>query len=172
MIARVYESDDVTIYHGDAHEWDGPEQIDLVLTNPYGPLPHALHATPQIVHQWTHRKHELQRWIGGAELTLLSEWNRGREAFWGANGIRNTIAASVTLEDLSPEPGGWYPLELPLRLLQVFGRPGMTVFDGFMGRGTVGKAALSLGMKYVGVEQLASHISLALDYLEVPRVAT
>ncbi len=170
-IERVYQSEDLSIYHGNAEDWPGEEDVDLVLTNPYGPLPASLARTPMLVHQWEYNRGVLQRWIGGAELSLVSAWNNGRECFWSAN----MPPLEVDLSDLRPEDGGWYPLELPLRLLRaaeshlgydMFERP-TRVWDGFMGRGTVAKACRELGLRYVGVEQLGVHIDIAVKYLEI-----
>jgi hypothetical protein len=169
---RVFENESVIIHQGDAVDWPGEElvpHIDLVLTNPYGPLPASLHKAPMLVHQWEYNKGALQRWIGGADLKLVSTWNEGRECFWAANMPK---VPDVNLEDLKPEPGGWYPLELPRRLLERmplhlhFDRP-TTVWDGFMGRGTVARACVEMGFRYIGVEQLDAHIALAMKYLDL-----
>lgn len=167
MIRRAYQSEELTIYHGNAEDWPGEERVDLVLTNPYGPLPASLYGAPMIVHQWDYNRVLLQRWIGGAELELISLWNNGREAFWAAN----MPPLQLDLTGFRPEPGGWYPLEVPVRLLQAWWERDAdrsrkaTIWDGFMGRGTVAKAALSMRQHYVGVEQLGVHIEIAAKYL-------
>lgn len=165
----VHRDQRLTLWEGEAEKWDELRPVDLMLTNPYGYLPPALAAVPMLIHQWVHRKAEAEAWCR-RELTLVSLWNEGREAFWCAN----MVPPKVDLSDLSPEPGGWYPFSLPVRLLESYPR-GITVWDGFMGRGTVGKAALSLGMHYIGVERLAAHMEIAKQYLglstEVPHVA-
>lgn len=163
----------VELWHGDAADWaqrDGLLRPDLVFTNPYGPMPTALAGLPMILHQWSYRKHEAERFahIPQGALDLIGTWNDDRESFWGAN-LEETIAVDVA--EFRPEPGGWYPLELPTRLLQTYARPGQTIWDGFMGRGTVAKACRALGLNYVGVEQLRAHVDLALDYLELKVVA-
>jgi hypothetical protein len=165
MIERVYSRDGITIYQGDADEWPGDEKIDLVLTNPYGPMPARLRETPMILHQWGYRKHEAERLAGIpiGSLQLIGTWNSDRESFWAAN----MEARAVDLQRFKPVAGGWYPEELPRILLRAFACKGWTIWDGFMGRGTVGKAARELGMKYVGVEQRQAHVDLALDYLEL-----
>lgn len=160
-----HRSDFFTIYHGDADQWPGHESIDLVLTNPYGPMPAALRHTPMLIHQWAHRKGEAARWVGidVDELQLVGAWNDGRECFWAAN----MAAVPVDVAEFRPAPGGWYPLELPLRLLSAYARKGQTVWDGFMGRGTIGVAAELLGLKYVGIEQLEAHLAIARDFLNL-----
>ena len=52
-------------------------------------------------------------------------------------------------------------------LIEMYTSPGQTVWDGFMGRGTIGKMCIETGRKYVGVEELPQHVGLALDYLEL-----
>lgn len=171
MTTLVHQSPGLRMYQGNAHELphDGAyADVDLVLTNPYGPMPAELFGKPMLIHQWRHRQAEAEAWCGNA-LTEISGWNDNREVFWCAN---LGAIIPVDLSDLRPEPGGWYPLELPLRLLRAYGSAGITVWDGFMGRGTVARAARQLGMKYVGVEQLPEHVAIALDYLGVSRVAT
>ncbi|RUO58669.1 DNA-methyltransferase [Pseudidiomarina marina] len=47
-----------------------------------------------------------------------------------------------------------FPLELPIRCIEAFGRTGedVVVFDPFSGSGTTGLAALKLGCSYIGFE--------------------
>lgn len=162
-----HRSDFYTIYHGEAVDWPGAEPIDLVLTNPYGPLPRSLEGKPMLLHQWAHRRSELASWacVPESALQLVGSWNDDRECFWALNMPPLGGKTLGAMRGFRPEPGGWYPLELPVLLLEMFGRAGDVVWDGFMGRGTVGLAAYLRGMRYVGVEQLESHITLARDYL-------
>jgi hypothetical protein len=153
----------IRLYHGRADEWAGGEAIDLVFTNPYGPLPASLYKTPLVVHQWLHRRWELFNWCGSAKLRLIGTWNGGREAFWAAN----VAAMPLDLSEFRPEPGGWYPPDLVRRILALYAIPGLTIWDGFMGRATVGKVAREFGCAYVGVEELESHLALAREYLGV-----
>ena len=163
----------IRIYHGRADTWDGGEHIDLVFTNPYGPLPESLKQTPMIVQKWCHRRAELERWCGTADLELIGTWNNAREAFWSVNieyGWIHSLAA-LRLEEgqYRPEPGGWYPEEMVRRILDIctpIARP-FTIWDGFMGRSTIGKICRERGIDYVGVEELEKHIALAVEYLGV-----
>ena len=162
---NLIHTSSMRIYHGQAAEWQGAAaEVDLILTNPYGPLPRVLYGRPMLIHQWRHRQAEATLWCGNT-LTEVASWNGGREVFWCAN--MGKTPPAVDLSEFVPEPPGWYPLELPLRLLRAFGSPGITVWDGFMGRGTVGRAARMLGMHYIGVERLEKHLAIALDYLGV-----
>lgn len=159
----IVATDTITIFQGEARDWTG-HGIDLVFTNPYGPLPAGLRDHPMVIHQWIHRKAEAEIWCGNALDHCVGTWNRFREAFWSAN---IDPEQCVSIDEFVPEQPGWYPEEMARRLLTVFGEPGMTVWDGFMGRGTVGKIAVELGMQYVGVERLDSHLAIAREYLNV-----
>lgn len=161
---RVVQTENMTIYKGNAVDWKGDEAIDLVFTNPYGRLPKNLIDHPMVIHQWAHRRRQAEEWVGTKFAYTIGEWNRKRETFWGVN---MTQRITVNIEEFVPEPMGWYPEAMVERLMKVFGRPGYTIWDGFMGRGTVGKIATEMGMKYVAVEQLPSHIKIAREYLGV-----
>ena len=163
----VLDTPDIRIYHGLAEDWRGPEQIDFVFTNPYGPLPVSLFRKPMIIHQWVHRKNEAEHWCGNRLDTLIGLWNDGREAFWAAN---LPDAHPLALAKFKPEPGGWYPEELVWRIFDAHIERGQTVWDGFMGRGTIAKIARYLKSPYVGVEQLAKHIDIAKDYLGLTKL--
>lgn len=167
------------IYHGRAEDWEGGEKIDLVFTNPYGPLPRSLAGKPMIVHQWCHRTEELARWchVAESDLGLLSKWNGGREAFYAVN----LEHFPVDVERFKPEPGGWYPPDLVAIMLGQFWMyrwydpakeeerrsAGFIIWDGFMGRGTIAREVIMRGglVDYVGVEELSQHIDLSLAYL-------
>lgn len=165
-IQLVIDTPDIKIYEGLAEQWEGREHVDLVLTNPYGPMPTGLRGTPMIIHQWVHRKEEAERWCGNKLDFLVGTWNKGQEAFWSAN-IEHPTEMSGLIGAYNPEPGGWYPEHMVRMILQHFALPGQTIWDGFMGRGTVGKIARELGMHYIGVEQLPTHIALARGFLSL-----
>jgi hypothetical protein len=165
MIQPIIRTDSLVIYQGEAIDWPGEEHIDLVFTNPYGPLPTSLHGHPMVIHQWVHNHRQAELWCGNRLKHCVGLWNRNREAFWSTI----TQHLSVDIAAFVPEEAGWYPEEMVRRLLTVFGRPGFTVWDGFMGRGTIGKITLEYGMSYVGIERLSAHVALALDYLEIPK---
>lgn len=155
----------VTLTCGNATEWQGAS-VDLVFTNPYAPLPECLRGKPAIISNFADRLELCERWVG-ASLTVISAWGRGqRNRVW----VANTYPVSVMLSDLTEEediPGrGWFPLELPMRLLAAYGRPGITVWDGFAGRGTVGKACVALGMNFIGIDRNPERVALARSYLE------
>jgi hypothetical protein len=140
-------------------------------------MPKALHGKPAIInlfhpanHTATGRIQKAEQWIG-AKLTRIGSWGHG---FRNSVYVANLEPAIVTLSDLVEdafEPGiGWFPLELPVRLLtayrdQIPART--TVWDGFCGRGTVGKACQLLGFGYIGLDIDANRVRLARDYLVI-----
>lgn len=164
MNELVVSTRNITIYKGLAQDWKGTEPIDLVFTNPYGALPESLQMHPMVIHQWIHRRHQAEKWCGNKLVHCVGAWNKGKEAFWTANMDQRVF---VPISEFVPEPEGWYPEAMVARLLKTFGRPGYTIWDGFMGRGTVGKIAIELGMNYVAVEELDAHIAIAREYLHV-----
>jgi len=151
---------------GDAAAWTG--HADLVLTNPYGPLPACLHAVPAIVSNFAERKARCEAWIGGRPLLEVSAWGEGmRNRVW----VAGLAVLDLDLTDLTEDHDGldaahgWFPLALPMRLLAAYGQPGWTVWDGFMGRGTTGRAALELGMTFVGIDRDPARVALATGYV-------
>lgn len=161
----VVDTRDIQIYEGLAEQWRGDVgMVDFVFTNPYGYMPTTLRDHPMIIHQWIHRKGEAEKWCGNRLEFMVSSWNDDREAFWSAN-IKQPF--SINLRAYRPEPGGWYPEGLVQSILEQYVRPGETVWDGFMGRGTIAKICRTLGVNYIGVEELPAHIAHAKAYLEL-----
>lgn len=163
----VHQDDRVWIGCGEAADYDG-ERPDLILTNPYGYLPTRLASVPMVVHQWVHRLEDLKIWCGVNNLELVGTWNDDREAFYYANfhpGQANLDYLRAKLRGFRPEAGGWYPLEMAVLLVTAFGWPNCRIFDGFMGRGTVGKAALELGCKYIGIDKRPEMMAEAMAYI-------
>lgn len=56
-----------------------------------------------------------------------------------------------------------FPVELPMRAINLTTKEGMIVFDPFMGSGTTGLAAERTGRKWVGCEINPEYIKLASD---------
>lgn len=54
-----------------------------------------------------------------------------------------------------------FPLELPMRFIQLLSAPGDLVLDPFMGSGTTAVAALRLGRRYLGFELLPQYADQA-----------
>jgi site-specific DNA-methyltransferase (adenine-specific)/modification methylase len=61
-----------------------------------------------------------------------------------------------------PGHGATFPLELPMKAISNFSSKNATVLDPFMGTGTTGIAAKSLGRNFIGIE-------LDEDYFEIAR---
>ncbi len=148
---------------GDSTGWVGT--ADLVLTNPYAPLPTCLIGVPALVSNFAERKGLCEVYVG-APLSEVSPWGKGwRNRVWVANMPVRLVDLTDLVED-EFEPGrGWFPEDLPLRLLKAFASPGMTVWDGFMGRGTVGKACAELGLGFIGIDRDPERVALARKYL-------
>lgn len=160
----------VTLTCGNASQWSGPK-VDLVFTNPYAPLPKALHGLPSIISLFEGRDN--RRGLGeswtGTRLTAVARWGKG-----GSNTIYvgNLPPRQIVCDDLIEDsfgPGkGWMPLALPLRLLDLWSdliKPSAVVWDGFCGRGTIGRAALMHGYSYIGVDIDQQRVAMAKDYL-------
>lgn len=153
----------ITFIHGAADNFKGT--ADLVLTNPYGFLPPQLHKVPMLICNFPQNHHNMEEYCG-TKLNPIGEWGgSNKNIIWAGN----VEPIKVELSDLLPDTWngitGWFPLELPLRLLKVYGKPGITVWDGFMGRGTTGKACLQLGMDFIGGDISMSRVKMAKEYL-------
>jgi hypothetical protein len=158
----------ITLICANASQWSGPIP-DLVFTNPYAPFPACVRGVPAIISLFEgkgDRKALGEEWLG-VPLTKLGRWG---------DGLKNSIyitpnmsRRNVKISDLVCEPGhGWMPLELPLRLLDAYThklRDGAVIWDGFCGRGTIGKAALMLGYSYIGIDNNPARIEIARAYL-------
>jgi hypothetical protein len=169
------------LYCGDSWMYEG--DADLVLTNPYGLIPVQLRSKPLILSHDAGRKAEMETFAGQA-LMEIGRWHRGMQAVW----VANLEPKPIDLEFLAAEefePGrGWWPLDLPLRLLLHYGydyranpqtwegtgrdnaRP-LVALDPFMGRGTTGKACQILGLDFVGIDIDPERVELAKRYLGV-----
>jgi DNA methylase len=163
------------LYCGDSSQYEG--EADLVLTNAYAPIPSHLRSGPMIVSHSAARKARVEELVGQT-LTEIGRWHRGTQAVW----VANLEPRPLDLEFLAAEecePGrGWWPLDLPLRLLnhyymdnipQADPHPyhGMVVWDGFMGRGTAGMACRLLNQRFVGIDIDVGRVELAKRYLGV-----
>jgi site-specific DNA-methyltransferase (adenine-specific) len=65
---------------------------------------------------------------------------------------------------------GLHPTQKPIalidRCLRVSSSPGDVVLDPFMGSGTTGVAAVSLGRRFIGIEKDPAYRQLSLDRIE------
>lgn len=156
---------------GNSTNWVG-SGIDIVCTNPYGHLPKNLLGLPTIISLYMARNDERDRrataWLGGAELKFISKWGEGgRNSIYVANLPAMKADFSHLVEDHTDAPAheGWFPLELPMTLLQHYARAGMVVWDGFMGRGTTGRACRELNMGFVGIDKEQWRVDYARTYV-------
>lgn len=150
----------VKLYCGSADSFTG--DCDIILTNPYGGIPDHLKHKPMLIADFIERKERNERRTGNV-LRQVSSWDKGRCAVWCAN----MDYPDVDLRKLKPEKEGWFPLELPLWLLTPIAREGMTIWDGYMGRGTTGKACQKLGLNFIGGDIREDRVQLAREYLGV-----
>lgn len=138
---------------------------DFILTDLYGPLPQSLIGKPGIVNATPARFKRLSLWTGG-EPVPIGEWGRAvRNTVFAINVRPHDVAIDDLVEDAFAPGKGWFPLALPMRLLSNYTAPGMTVFDGFMGRGTVGAACQALRLNYVGIDISEERVAMAREYL-------
>jgi hypothetical protein len=154
---------------GDSVDYRG--DADLVFSDLYGPLPTQLIGKPAIINVFGNKKARAEEWCG-TSLTEVSKWGRG---------LTNTVYSNVhcwsvdlsDLEEDEPSPGhGWFPEDLVRRMLvsSAFnalprGSDPVVVFDGFMGRGTVGKVCANVGLQFVGIDRDPERVAFAREYL-------
>lgn len=171
------------LYTGDSSRWkaeDG-ELPDVVFSTIYGPLPKELHHLPMIIniyhpvgHSWKERWTERREWCGGeSEFEVISCWGGDlRNTVYSYNLPKRMRRLNALKEDLSAVSfnTGWFPVRLPLEVMDLYSdifKPGVTVWDGFCGRGTVGKACQMLDLNFIGVEIDPVHMREAQAFLGV-----
>lgn len=150
---------------GDSVHYDG--DADLVFTHLYGPLPKQLIGKPAIINLYGNKKAKAQEWCG-AELHEVSKWAKGlTNTIYVANMPVPDHDLTACVEDEFAPNRGWFPLAMCGALLtgQPALRSGGVVFDGFMGRGTVGLACQRLGIRFVGIDRDPERVQIAREYL-------
>jgi hypothetical protein len=172
MIEWVVDQPGIRLGLGDSVEYDG--DADLVFSHLYGPLPPQLVGKPAIINVYGNKREAAERWCG-ASLHEMGKWGRGlTNTIYSANlPERATPIWELVEEEFAPGRG-WFPLALPMTVFETLRlythdvlRPGITVFDGFMGRGTVGKACQELGFGFVGIDRDPDRVALAAEYLGI-----
>lgn len=159
----------MTLTHGRAQDYTGT--ADLVFTHPYGPLPPQLRTVPAVINlhiprgQERTRRAAAERWVGGRLDPI------GR---WAANVlfVARLPGGVLDLSDLEPARhypgGGCFPEEMVARVLMFYGDlipDGGLIWDGFMGRGTVGRVARRMGYSFVGIDYRRDRYEFATEYL-------
>jgi hypothetical protein len=174
MIEWVVDKPGLRLGLGDSVNYMG--DADLVFTHVYGPLPKQLIGKPAIINVFGNKKAKAEEWCG-AELHEVSKWAKGlTNTIYVANldldVMRSWSQRNLDLTGLEEEefaPGrGWFPLELALWCLEPWDSHSgqhATVFDGFMGRGTVGKACTKLGLNFIGIDRDPERVAIAREYL-------
>jgi DNA modification methylase len=138
---------------------------DLVLTNPYGPLPKGVIGKPCLISNFNHRKTQCEEWAQ-CELKEISHWSRGlKNTVWIGNDEVLPIDLTGLMEEEFKPGRGWFPLSLPFVLLKSYADPGMTVIDPFMGRGTVGWICKHLGLDFIGIDRDPERVEMAKAYI-------
>jgi hypothetical protein len=161
----------IEVNQGDASQWLGGP-VHLVLTHPYASLPPSVCGIPAVLNlyerdEW--RQPIAEKWAS-AILQRLGVWGAGRTntVYVAHLPVRKVVIDDLVEDGFIEGVGGPFPIELPLRILHAYSdliRPGMTVWDGFCGRGTVGKACARLGLNYVGLDIDAGRVALARQYI-------
>lgn len=150
----------------DASKWHG--NADIVFTNPYAPIPNCLHGKPCIINMYEQikdRRHRAEVWVG-CKLEVIGSWG-AKQAHLNRVYAGNIPARSLDFSDID-DVGIWFPEELVRRVIHQyrdFFVPGATVWDGFMGRGTVGKFCRFMGMNFVGMDIDPDRVRFAKKYV-------
>ena len=145
----------------DFNEWG---KVGLVLTNAYDVrfIEHAVsHGKPCIIHDLRY-----------------TEWYRESADFVKAGDVfegHGPRKQTVYLYKLEKQPldlrmykatkEGYWPLDFAVDLLALYAKPSDCVIDGFMGRGTTGKACRLLGLDFIGIDKNRERVALAEEYI-------
>jgi hypothetical protein len=148
----------------DASEWQG--DADVIFTHPYAPIPQCLHGKPCVLNLYERtkeRRFQAERWAG-CDLTCIGRWGgyHVNRVYVGNTGVRDVYLADI--DDI----GIFFPEPMVVRVMAAYPDvfvPGVTVWDGFMGRGTVGKICRDKGMNFIGLDVDADMVRLAREYI-------
>lgn len=157
MLVDFYRDERTVLMHGDSTTYTG--DADFVFTNPYDYLPKQLRKKPMLICDFADR-HAVAEERCGTKLRPISSWYGGQNMIWAGN----TNNVPVDLTDLNPEDG-FFPIELVKRLLDVYVINHETVWDGFMGRGTVGRVCRDAHMNFIGIDRDIKRVEMAVKYV-------
>ena len=87
------------------------------------------------------------------------------EFFFIAKPSKSERTEGLTVGERNPHPTT-KPISLLSKLITLVAVPGTTVLDTFMGSGTTGCSALSLGYKFIGVEREEQYFNVARQRLK------
>lgn len=159
-----------------ADQWRGG--ADVIVTNPYGPLPPQLRAKPALISLYhprgasrTTRIGDATRWLNDRSLHNISDWGESRRNTFYVCGLPPRYCRLEAYREehdpLIPNVG-WFNLGMIVELLTLYADlipPGSTVWDGFCGRGTVGVACHKLGLNYIGLDIDPERVEIARLFL-------
>ena len=101
----------------------------------------------------------------GAEM-FVAAWAGKGYSRWNAGGKRGVY----TFNTNNPERHGGHPAEKPRRLMASlihdFTDTGQTICDPFMGIGTTGIAAVTMGRQFIGIEKDPRYFDIACKRIE------
>lgn len=139
-----------------------------------GMLPGGAYVT--LEHEWIliFRKNGKREFKKDSEKLLRQQsayfWEERNVWFsdlWDLKGTKQKIKSAVNRERSAA-----YPLEVPLRLINMYSVYGDTVLDPFLGTGTTTQAAISTGRNSIGYEIDESFKSLIYDNIFHPNINT
>lgn len=137
-----------------------------------GMLPGGAYVT--LEHEWIliFRKNGKREFKRDSEKLLRQQsayfWEERNVWFsdlWDLKGTKQKIKSAVNRERSAA-----YPLEVPLRLINMYSVYGDTVLDPFLGTGTTTQAAISTGRNSIGYEIDESFKSLIYDNIFNPNI--
>jgi hypothetical protein len=105
----------------------------------------------------------------GCTLTEVARYGMNqRTAVWVGNLEPKPVDLSFIGDEMFEPDRGWWPLDLPVRLLETFAWcDRLRIWDGFMGRGTTGKACELLNHLFIGIDRDPGRVAIARRYLGV-----
>lgn len=151
--------------HGEAADFKDWVAVDLVLTNAYDLAFVAsamAHNKPMVIHVMPQ---SLGFYYFHRQLLFAGSLFEGQGPPGQALFLYQLELPPFSLEEFRATEEGWWPLDMAVKLLAHYGRPGITVIDPFMGRGTVGRACCSLDMHFIGIDRDAARVELARQYI-------
>lgn len=110
-------------------------------------------------------KKESEKLLRQQSAYFWEERNVWFSDLWDLKGTKQKIKSAVNRERSAA-----YPLEVPLRLINMYSVYGDTVLDPFLGTGTTTQAAISTGRNSIGYEIDESFKSLIYDNIFHPNI--
>ena len=95
-----------------------------------------------------------------------SEVGRRMSAWKTRKLVNPSNVLSMAAETRNQGHGAVYPVPLPTWFIKLFSAPGDTILDPFSGSGTTGVAAVQLGRRYIGIEQMLEYVELSRERID------